>query len=124
MGKNTEGIVMRTCLRNLSALLAVILVAAGSVKAADLAKEKVVFDQKCAMCHAKDLTGNPAMAKMFKLDQSALSLVKKETLDKKDADLIATTTNGQGKMPAFKGKLSDDEIAGLVAYIRSLAPKQ
>jgi mono/diheme cytochrome c family protein len=115
---------MRTCLRNFSGLLAVILVAAGSAGAADLTKEKVVFDQKCAMCHAKDLTGNPAMAKMFKLDQSALSLVKKETLGKKDADLVAITTNGQGKMPAFKGKLSDEEISDLVAYIRSLAPKQ
>ena len=112
---------MRTSLRNFSGLLAIILVAVGSAGAADVAKGKVIFAQKCAMCHAKDLTGNPAMAKMYKLDQSALSLVKKETQGKTDADLIVTTTKGKGRMPAQEGKLSADDIANVVAYVRSMA---
>jgi cytochrome c6 len=93
--------------------------AAASLYAADAAKGKEVFEKKCAMCHAKDLKGNPAMAKMFKLDPSALNLVKKETHDKKDADLLAITTKGKDKMPAQEGKLSADDIANAVAYIRS-----
>jgi mono/diheme cytochrome c family protein len=28
------------------------------------------------------------------------------------------------KMPAYKGKLTDDQIKGLVAYIRELAKKK
>jgi mono/diheme cytochrome c family protein len=34
-------------------------------------------------------------------------------------------SNGVGKkMPAYKGKLTDDQIKGLVAYIRELAKKK
>jgi mono/diheme cytochrome c family protein len=42
---------------------------------------------------------------------------------KSDADLIAATTNGKGKMPAYKGKLSDAEIKAVITYIRTLAKK-
>jgi len=35
--------------------------------------------------------------------------------------MIATTTNGKNKMPAFKGKLSDDEIKTSVEYFRTFA---
>jgi mono/diheme cytochrome c family protein len=37
-----------------------------------------------------------------------------------DAQFIASTTNGKGKMPAYKGKLTDAQITDLVAYIRTL----
>jgi mono/diheme cytochrome c family protein len=33
-------------------------------------------------------------------------------------------TNGKNKMPAYKGKLADDQIKELVAYIRDLAKKK
>ncbi|MGB0033906.1 MAG: cytochrome c, partial [Candidatus Acidiferrales bacterium] len=47
--------------------------------------------------------------------------VQKQT----DAQLIDVTTNGKGKkMPAYKGKLTDDQIKQLVAYIRELAKKK
>jgi len=46
--------------------------------------------------------------------------VQKQT----DAQLSDIITNGMGKkMPAYKGKLTDDQIKGLVAYIRGLAKK-
>jgi mono/diheme cytochrome c family protein len=37
-----------------------------------------------------------------------------------DADLIAAVTNGKGKMPANKGKLTDAQIKAAIAYIRTL----
>ncbi len=37
-----------------------------------------------------------------------------------DADLIAATKNGKGKMPAYAGKLSDRQIKDVVVYIRTL----
>ena len=42
--------------------------------------------------------------------------VQKQT----DAQLIAITTDGKGKMPAYKGKLTDAQIKELVAFMRSL----
>ena len=110
---------MKTYSWKLSFLMLAGLIVAGPLTAADVAKGKDVFEKKCAMCHAKDLTGNPAMAKMYKLDPSALNLVKKDTQDKKDAELIATTTKGKGKMPAQEAKLSADDIANAVAYTRT-----
>ena len=37
-----------------------------------------------------------------------------------DAELIEATKKGKGKMPGYEGKLTDDQIKGLVKYIRSL----
>jgi mono/diheme cytochrome c family protein len=47
--------------------------------------------------------------------------VQKQT----DAQLNDSIANGMGKkMPAYKGKLTDDQIKGLVAYLRDLAKKK
>ena len=37
-----------------------------------------------------------------------------------NARLIASTTNGKGKMPAYKGKLTDAQIKDVVLYMRTL----
>ena len=80
-----------------------------------------IYAAKCASCHAKDGKGNPAMAKVFKVEPEKLSLVSEAALAKTDADLIKVTTEGSGKMPAYKGKLSDADISGVIAYTRSLS---
>ena len=47
--------------------------------------------------------------------------VQKQT----DAQLTDSVTNGKGKkMPAYKGKLTDDQIKSLVGFIRELAKKK
>ena len=43
-----------------------------------------------------------------------------ELVKASDADLIAATKNGKGKMPAYAGKLTDPQIKDVVAYIRTL----
>lgn len=70
------------------------------------------YKAKCQMCHAADGTGN----KVMKVD----SLKDPASVKKTDAQLIAVTTDGKGKMPAYKGKLTDAQIKDLVAYIRTL----
>ncbi|MEK6543951.1 MAG: c-type cytochrome, partial [Elusimicrobiota bacterium] len=77
-----------------------------------------VFAAKCASCHGKDGKGNPVMAKTFKVDNAALDLTDKTTLDKADGTLTKITMDGSGKMPAYKGKISDAQIGSVVAYIR------
>jgi len=71
------------------------------------------YKAKCAMCHGPDGSKeNPAMG------IKALSGpdVQKQT----DAQLIEVTSKGKGKMPGYAGKLSDDEIKAVVAFIRTL----
>lgn len=85
--------------------------------APDLAAAAKTFAAKCASCHGKDAKGNPAMAKMFKVEPSAMDL----TGGKASGELAGVISKGKGKMPAFDGKLKAEEIAGLAAYLASLA---
>ena len=90
-----------------------------SVSAAGLDGKKL-FETKCASCHGKDAKGNPGMVKGLKLAAADLDLVDAVTAAKTDADLVKITTDGVRKMPAFKGKLKAEEIAAVVAYLRSM----
>jgi cytochrome c6 len=77
------------------------------------------FKAKCAACHGADGTGSTATGKALKVRDLASPDVQSQS----DAQLTEIVTNGKNKMPAYKGKLTDDQIKGLVAYIRGLAQK-
>jgi cytochrome c6 len=70
------------------------------------------YKAKCAMCHGADGKGGKMGTRDF-----ASPEVKAET----DAQLTDIITKGKGKMPSYSGKLSDADIKGMVAYVRSLA---
>jgi mono/diheme cytochrome c family protein len=72
-----------------------------------------LFKTKCAMCHGAD--GSKANAAMGIKPLSGADVQKQS-----DADLNAAITNGKGKMPAYKGKLTDEQIKSLVAHVRTL----
>jgi mono/diheme cytochrome c family protein len=40
-----------------------------------------------------------------------------------NVQLTEILTNGKNKMPSYKGKLTDDQMKGLVNYVRQLAKK-
>jgi mono/diheme cytochrome c family protein len=79
-----------------------------------------LFKTKCAACHGADGSGDTAMGKTLKIRDLRSADVQKQT----DAQLTEITTNGKGKMPAYKGKLTDEQIKQLVAVIRDLAKKK
>ena len=74
------------------------------------------FKAKCQMCHGADGVGATPAGKIAKI----VSFKDPSIVSAPDADLIAVVNKGKNKMPAFAGKLSDDQIAALVAYIRTL----
>lgn len=82
---------------------------------------KKIYEKKCASCHGKDGKGNQIMLKMLKVDISLLDIVDKGTLDKTDDKLVSITAKGINKMPAYGKELKDEEIKGVISYIRSLA---
>lgn len=69
------------------------------------------YKAKCAACHGAD--GSKSM-------MGAKPLNGAEVQAMSDADLTAAITDGKGKMPAYKGKLTDAQIKDLVGYIRTL----
>jgi cytochrome c6 len=78
------------------------------------------YKAKCAVCHGADGSGDTAMGKSMKLRDLRSEDVQKQT----DAQLIEITANGKAKMPAYKGKLTDDQIKQVVAAIRDMAKKK
>ncbi len=92
-------------------LLAVVLAVALAppVLAADAA---ALFAARCAVCHGKDGKGSPAGKKMGVSD---LAGERKEPV----GEIAEDITNGKGKMPAFKGKLSPEEIDALARYVKA-----
>jgi cytochrome c6 len=77
------------------------------------------YKAKCQMCHGADGLGATPAGKSMK----AIPFTDPQIVSKSDADLIAATTNGKGKMPAYKGKLTDAEIKGVITYIHTLQKK-
>ncbi len=75
-----------------------------------------VYKAKCASCHGPDGKGETSIGKSMKLKSLGSADVQKTS----DADLTKVIADGKGKMPAYKAKLSADEIKAVVAYIRTL----
>lgn len=74
-----------------------------------------LFKTKCAACHGVDGTGQTAVGKNLKIRDFHAAEVQSAT----DAQLTKIIEEGKGKMPALKGKLTNDELASLVKHIRS-----
>ena len=87
-----------------------------AVAGAAFADGAAVFAGKCAMCHGKTGAGDTGMGKSLGLKDLGSADVQKLS----DADLTKLIGDGKGKMPAYKGKLSDEDIKGVVAFIRTL----
>jgi mono/diheme cytochrome c family protein len=82
----------------------------------DAEKGKAVYAGKCKMCHGAEGEGNPGMAKMMKVEMKALG--SKEVQAMKDAEIKKDIADGNGKMKPVK--LTDEEAANVIAYIRTL----
>jgi mono/diheme cytochrome c family protein len=85
--------------------------------AADAKAGQAVYDKSCKSCHGADGSGNPAIAKMMKVDMKGLSSAEVQALS--DGDLGKIVTDGKGKMKPVK-TVSGPAVDNVVAYIRTL----
>ena len=80
--------------------------------AGDIESGATIFAGNCAACHAG---GNNVIA--------AEKTLRKEALDsyltggRKESSVVTQVTNGKNVMPAFGGRLSDEEIGDVAAYV-------
>jgi mono/diheme cytochrome c family protein len=93
-------------------ILCLAILAASTTAA--LAQGADIYKAKCAMCHGADGAASTPAGKAMKTP--AVATFAKES----QADLIAITKNGKGKMPAYTGKLTDPQIKDVVVYMLSL----
>jgi mono/diheme cytochrome c family protein len=99
-------------------VLAGLIILCASPSPAQSAGE-TLFKTKCAACHGPDGKGEVPMGKKL----GARNLSSTEVQGQADAQLIDVVTKGKNKMPAYAGKLTKEQIADLVAYIRELGKK-
>jgi cytochrome c6 len=104
---------MKTIFRTFIVVLAVAFACSTWAFAADAAAD---YKAKCATCHGADGKGDTAMGKTMKVKDLASEDVQKQS----DADLIGVIEKGKKPMPGYEGKLSKEQIDGLVKYIRGL----
>ena len=69
-----------------------------------------IYGAKCVVCHGKDGAGSAAGKKMGAPDF--------KTLKESEKDMAAAIANGKGKMSAFKGKLTSEEIDAVAKYVK------
>ncbi len=79
-----------------------------------------LYKTKCALCHAPDGSGSGPVGKQLNVPSLRSREVQAQTND----EWIQVTENGKGKMPAYKGRLSDDQIRQLIIYIRELVARK
>jgi cytochrome c6 len=80
---------------------------------------EATYKAKCAMCHGADGSGNTPAGKSM----GAKDFRAPEVVNEADSQLQGVIEKGRNKMPAYQGKLSADEVGGLVKYIRQLQGK-
>ena len=82
----------------------------------EFAALRPVYAEHCARCHKIDGEGGTVevLGKKLKVP----SLKKGHALDHSDAEFFKQISEGEDAMPAFKDKLSKEQIDGLVRFIR------
>jgi cytochrome c6 len=93
------------------AVLAATVCLAGSMGFAE--SGEAIYTANCQSCHGSTGTPSAGIAKMMGVKPAA----EYKTSEKEQ---IESVKNGKGKMKAFAGKLTDEQIKDVVVYFRSL----
>ena len=103
---------MTTIGRRCFALLALALICSTYGIADGGAEYKV----RCAPCHGTKGAGETKLGQNLHVRDLGSADVQKQS----DAELATIISKGKGRMPAYEGKLSRNEIGDLVKWIRTL----
>jgi cbb3-type cytochrome c oxidase subunit III len=86
-------------------------------RAAQLARGREVYAANCGRCHGADGQGHTRMAELVEPPDMTDPAWQRA---RGSSRMAASVANGRGQMPAFKKKLSKQDIAAAVAYVRTL----
>ena len=93
------------------AVLAATVCLAGAMGFAE--SGEAIYKANCQSCHGSTGTPSAGIAKMMGVKPAA----EYKTSEKEQIEAVK---NGKGKMKAFAGKLSDEQIKDAVTYFRTL----
>jgi mono/diheme cytochrome c family protein len=78
----------------------------------------VLYQKNCAQCHGKTGLGDGVKARALKTFPGDFS--KADYQDQSDGEHFYETKFGNGEMPKYEGKLSDDDMWNIVNFTRTL----
>ena len=79
---------------------------------------KTLYDTKCSQCHGKDGIAKPPGKGSRNFNDLAFQSAS-------SVDSIAKiTTEGKGKMPGYRSKLSPEQINAVAAHVKTLGPSK
>lgn len=87
----------------------------------DIRSAKTLFHQYCRDCHGSQKDGRGVLRPF--LEQDPANLTSQATQAKTDQELFSIVKNGGGiEMHGWSDTFSDEQILGLVHYLRALSP--
>jgi mono/diheme cytochrome c family protein len=106
-------------MRTLTVISAVSWIALSSARSMD---PQTNWSNNCVMCHGQDGSASTPMGKALNAKNLRSVEVQASFTDAEAIEAIknGVKRNGTMAMIAFGGKLTDDEIKALVAYVRTL----
>ena len=108
------------------AILAAVLAQAATPSPAPLAGQQSAqdtWDKRCTFCHGADGRSQTKKGKKFKAPNFTKAKWQSHTTDD---EIVEAVTDGvpKTKMPAFKDKLSPEEIKAMVPFVRAFGSKK
>lgn len=85
--------------------------------AASVAEGKELYNKNCASCHGKTGLGDGVKARTLETFPGDFSKPAYQNLS--DGELFGKTKIGREDMPAFSGKIADEDIWSIVNYTRT-----
>jgi cytochrome c oxidase cbb3-type subunit 3 len=83
-----------------------------------------LYKSKCSICHGPDGRGDRKMSGTIGVGSAALNLMDGETQAKSDETLTGAVRDGAKRMPAYKSRLSDEELKAMIDYLRLLSAEK
>ena len=78
----------------------------------------VTYAKNCATCHGKDGRGNTFKSRHHKHARDLTDARWQSEVS--DERILNSIRDGRGRMPAFKGKLTNEQITSLLSFVRDL----
>lgn len=85
---------------------------------ASINEGKDLYVKNCQSCHGKTGLGDGPKSKL--LETSAGDFSGKAFQSQSDGSMFFKTEKGRGDMPAYKGKIADNDIWKIVNFMRTL----
>ena len=90
---------------------------AGNTNEAAAADTGTIYRRQCASCHGRDGRGRTRKGRQTRARDMTDASWQDDVSDER---LFNSISNGRGKMPAFRKKISENDIDALVAYVRRM----